>query len=113
MFDTALVRVGVMRTRAFRSFVHEDREGWLLYGDPGHAGGTAMLEYHRYFAFSAAQLASASRTVLARVRKRFGEAFTRLAPTADVARRDGLVWRLDAKLVEYCLIGHAAREGLL
>jgi hypothetical protein len=113
VFDTALVRMGVMRTRAFRAFVEENVDGWLLYSDPQDAGGTAMLEYHRYFAFAASQVAAAPRAVLARVRKRFGEDFSRLAPTIDVARRDGLVWRLDAKLAEYCLIGQAEREGLL
>jgi hypothetical protein len=113
VFDTALVRIGVMRMQSFRAFVDEDVDGWLLYRDSDDAGGNAMLEYHRYFAFAAAQVAMTPKAILALVRRRFGRDFSRLAPSQDVARRDGLVWRLDAKLAEYCLIGQAEREGLI
>ncbi len=111
VFDTALIRKGVMRTAPFQNFVDHDPEGWLAYADAADAGGPALLQFHRYFAFAAAQIASAPASALSKVRQTFGKAFSRLAPTVDVLRRDGLVWRMDAKIAEYCLLGQAQREG--
>jgi hypothetical protein len=113
VFDTALVRHGIMRTSAFRRFVRVDEEGWLLHHDAREAGGSAMLEYHRYIAFAAAEIARAPSFVLRRLRARFGRAFRRLAPTAAVDDVRGVLWHLDAKLAEYCLLGEAVKERLL
>ena len=76
------------------------------------AGGPAMLEFHQYFAFAAAQIAATPARVLASVRLGFGRAFSRLAPAIDLERKDAPLWRMDAKLAEYCLVGQAKREGL-
>jgi hypothetical protein len=112
VFDTALIRHGVMRTRAFRDFVKSDGNRWLVNDSPGDAGGPGMLELHRYFAFAVAQVAATPPSVLASVRRQFGRAFSRLAPTLDVGRDDAIVWRMDAKLAEYCFVGQAEHEGL-
>jgi DNA-binding NarL/FixJ family response regulator len=73
-----------------------------------------LLEYHRYFAFASAQVAAAPKAVLSRVREQFGHAFSRLAPTADVGRRDGLVWRLPptTKKAECPSYGRSVRLAL-
>lgn len=111
VFDTALVRNGVMCTKGFRDFIATDRD-WVVLDRASDAGGPAMLEFHQYFAFTAAQIAATPARVLASVRLGFGRAFSRLAPAIDLERKDAPLWRMDAKLAEYCLVGQAKREGL-
>jgi hypothetical protein len=109
VFDTALVRNGVMCTKSFRELARSDR---VVLDRASDAGGPAMLEFHQYFAFMVAQIGCTPPRVLAAVRRRFGRAFSRLAPAVDLEREDAPLWRMDAKLAEYCLVGQAKREGL-
>ena len=112
VFDTAFIRRGVMRTHAYRAML-ERGEHWLVHRDEGGAGGRGLLEFHRYFAFCISEIALADRRTLTALRERFGQGFAALAPHTLWKRSDSLLWKLDAKLAEYCALGEAAREGLL
>jgi hypothetical protein len=109
VFDTALIRRRVLCLPAFREFLRDDEDGWLVYATPENAIGHGMLEFHRYFAFCAAQIQATSLTTLAAVRKQFGNGFSGLAPMAFVDDCKSLLWMLDAKIAEYCLLGEAER----
>lgn len=112
VFDTAYIRRGVMRTTAYRSMVAKDHR-WLVHQDEDSAGGRGLLQFHRYFAFCASEMATIDRRALTTLRHRFGRGFAALAPHALWERSDSLLWKLDAKIAEYCALGEAAREGLL
>jgi hypothetical protein len=105
VFDAQYVRHGIMRRTDFREFVAEDPDGWLVFADARQAGGPRMLDFHRYFAYCAAQIGTASMLRLAATRKVFAEGFRAVAPCALYADRSSLLWKLDAKAVEYCLLG--------
>jgi hypothetical protein len=85
----------------------------LLPATNDEVSGARMRECHRYFAFYAAQVHDTTSTPLHNVRQQFGEGFADLAPRRMAEDKHGLVWRLDAKLAEHCLVGRAAQEGLL
>jgi hypothetical protein len=111
VFDTALIRRRVLRLPAFREFLGTDEDGWIIYDTASSAGGDGMLAFHRYFAFTAAQVHATAPSTLAAVRRQLGEGFAVLAPTMFVRDRKSLLWRLDAKVAEYCLLGEAERGG--
>lgn len=112
VYDRQYIRLGVLRLPEFLAFVQNNEDGWLL-PTADEASGGRMREYHRYFAFCTAQVHATTSTRLRHVRRQFGDGFADLAPRRMVEDKDGLVWRLDAKLTEYCLVGRAAQEGLL
>jgi hypothetical protein len=112
VFDTALIRNGVMRTVPFREFVKGDNE-WITYGSVSDAGGGAMLEFHHYFAMCAQLGGSNHPSIVKNLRKRLGNGFRSIAPVRMVDDKKSLLWRLDAKVAEYCLTGQAHKEGLL
>lgn len=111
VFDTAIVRNAVMRTAAVQKVLKTNPE-WCVHNDSAAAHGESMLDYHRYFVVCA-QIGSASKEHLLKLRNRFGNGFVPLAPNRMVHDRKSLLWRLDAKIAEYCLAGQAFKEGLL
>lgn len=113
VYDRQYIRSGVLRLPEFSTFIDADEHEWLLLASNEEAGGARMLEYHRYLAFCAAQIHDAGDPNLRLVRRQFGDGFADLAPRRMAEDSGGLVWRLDAKLAEYCLVGRAAREGLI
>jgi hypothetical protein len=113
VYDRQYIRLAVLRLPSFSEFVQADADGWLLFSPADKESGVRMLEYHRYFAFCAAKVDHASTATLAVVRQQFGEGFADLAPKRMVDDKTALIWRLDAKLAEYCLVGHARARGLL
>jgi hypothetical protein len=111
IFDKALIRNRALQAGAFRRFDEgSNDEGWIVFED-GAPGGPSMEDYHRYFAFVAEEIGNTKPRVLEQVRMRFARGFHRLAPAADLESRRSLLWRLDAKIAEYCLLGQAAHEG--
>lgn len=113
VFDTALIRKGVMRTTAFAGAMQADEDGWVFLDTAKEAGGPALLEYHRYFAFVAREIGNTEAQTLRRVREVFGRSFAPGAPNSCVRDRTSTLWQMDAKLGEYCLLGEAVREGLV
>lgn len=112
VFDTALIRNGVLRTAWMRQFAKSDSE-WIIYRSAEDAGGGPMLEFHRYLAMCA-QLGDGKDTiVIETLRRRMGNGFRSVAPARMVVDQDSILWRLDAKVTEYCLIGQAYKEGYL
>lgn len=110
-YDTALVRNGALRTEAFRGLLARGDE-WVLYKTAAAAGGNAMLQFHRYFAMCAF-LGEIDRRSVDSVRKRLGNGFRDVSPARMAEDRRTLLWRLDAKAAEYCLLGQARREDVL
>lgn len=108
VFDTAMVRKGVLQTSVFTAFRDADHEGWLPADLPD-----AALEFGGYLAFLAAQVSEAQASDLSAVRQAFGNAVVRCAPNAMAGDPRSLVWRLDAKVAEACALGEAHREGWL
>lgn len=108
VFDTAMVRNGVLRTSAYGVFEESDGEGWV----PATIASEGR-EFAGYVGFLAAQVAEADKNDLAKVREAFGDAISHCAPMAMVASRRSVIWRLDAKLAEACACGEAQREGHL
>lgn len=111
VFDTALVRNGVMRTRAFQALLVASHD-WLIYRTADEASGHSMLDFHRYFAVCA-QFGSRSDALVQKLRSQLGKGFAHIAPQRMVYDDQSLLWRLDAKIAEYCLTGQAFKEGVV
>jgi len=100
-----------MRTEAAKKLLAASPD-WVVYGARQEAGGASMLDYHRYFAVCT-RLGSCGDHVLSRLRSRMGGGFAHVAPQRMVHDKATALWRLDAKIAEYCLTGQACKEGLL
>lgn len=111
VFDTALVRNAIMYTEAAKKLLTASPD-WVVYHTRQEAGGASMLDYHRYFAVCA-RLGSCGDHVVSRLRTRMGKGFAHVAPQRMVQDQRTALWRLDAKIAEYCLTGQARKEGLL
>lgn len=108
VFDTAMVRKGVLQTSVFTAFRATDYDGWLPADMP-----SAAQEFGGYLAFLAAQVSEAQVSDLSAARQAFGNAIANNAPSAMAKDPRSLVWRLDAKVAEACALGEARREGRL
>jgi hypothetical protein len=106
VFDTRFIRNRVMRNATYYESFDKWSE-WRVFEDEHSAGGPSMLDFHRYFAFCAWQVGTATAEALARTRVRFGRAFQVSAPASMINRRTSVLWCLDAKIVEYCAVNHA------
>lgn len=114
VYDRRFVLHGIMQTAGFRQFLAEEERtpDWLVL-DEHVAGGPTMLGYASYLAYCTAHIRTCPAGRLRSVRRMFGRAFADLAPGAMGRDPDGLLWMLDAKIAEYCLLGTAHHEGLL
>jgi hypothetical protein len=110
VFDTRFIRNGVMRTSAYRDSLEECGE-WRAFSNAQSAGGPSMFDFHGYFAFCAWQVGTAPSSALASTRARFGHAFQQSAPRSMVANRSSVLWRMDAKIAEYCAVNHAEHQA--
>ena len=108
VFDTAMIRRGVICTAVYRQFQDRERDEWLPTELP--RGGE---EYASYLAFLTAQVAGAPERALEQTRRAFGRAVEPFAPMAMVRAPKSHMWLLDAKIAEACACGEARREGLL
>lgn len=112
-FDGKYVRDGVLRMEELRPFERDDDGGWLPPIPRKSATEAAMRDFHRYFAACARAISRAPEPSLREVRRRFGTAFLPYAPGAFAEDPASLLWRLDAKIAEYCFLGRAAQQGCL
>lgn len=110
VFDTRYIRNGVMKGSTYRDSFKSWEER-RIFATADEAGGPSMLDYHDYLAFCAWQLGTARPRALAVTRARFGTAFKTFAPFSVVADRESILWRLDAKIVEYCAVNDAERPS--
>lgn len=111
VFDTRFIRNEVMRTSAYRDSLEECSD-WHIFSNAEAAGGPSMFDFHGYFAFCAWQIGTTPKSVLATTRARFGRAFRQSAPVSMAANRSSFLWRMDAKIAEYCAVNHANTEQM-
>ena len=85
-------------------------DGWIFIekDDPYYK---RMKSYHQYFGFCAKQVFEADR--LADLRKSFAKDFLKYMPLVLTKNHRSIVYKMDAKIAEYCLLGLAAKEGLI
>lgn len=101
VYDNKAISQGALRTKEFTEF-EADSGNWMLDAYPEDP---FMAEYDHYFGYASFQLDTANKSDLASGRKDLAEAYSDFAPHALYVERSSLLWRLDAKLVELCLIG--------
>lgn len=109
VFDDAVIRKRLMPSRDFRAFEDLPDERWATHvrGSRGCEG--ELDEYARYFTYLVARVGGLSSRSLRRVRVAFGEAIRTPLPPEVVKAKGGLLWRLDAKVAEFCACGAARR----
>lgn len=107
-FDHAKVRDGGMRSTAYFDFEDGDTV-WAERARGSESHGDALDEFDWWFTFCAAQITSAPIDPLTATRQELGRRCSEFAP-ALVSDRDSLLWKLDAKIAEFCAVGLAARE---
>lgn len=66
--------------------------------------------YTSYLRFCVDQVSLLSLSKLQQIRERFGEAYADYAPGILHSEESSLLWRLDAKIVEYCLVNADAAD---
>jgi hypothetical protein len=111
VFDTAMVRKRAMQVQAFGEFLEEKGRDWLVWHDAGEACGASALEFHQFTAFCAAQVTEAPVRLLKQTRKAMATALVDFAPGRLADDGDSFLWRLDAKVAEFCALGQAVVRG--
>lgn len=103
VFDTRFIRHDVMRSEPYRASIDSWR-GRVLFRTAAEAGGQSMLDFHHYFTFCAWQIGEASESAIHATRTKFAKAMAPIAPSAMVKDCESMLWRLDAKIAEYCAV---------
>ena len=111
VFDTAMVRNGAMRVKAFAEFLDEKASEWLVWHDANGVGGASALDFHRFLGFCTTQVTETTERRLAQTRQALGAAVQDFAPAGMARDRASYLWCLDAKLAEFCACGQAVVEG--
>lgn len=109
-FDRRWIRNEVLSLDSCRQYLGSGGRGRRLWQTDVEAQGASLLAFHEYFVLCVSHVGEATRTELQAVRMRFSKAFQDLAPAAFVKAKGSLLFRLDAKIAEYCLLGWARRS---
>jgi len=103
VFDNAWISSRVLRLRSFKDFLKSKGHGWILkdYGEPPR-----MQEYHHYLAYCAQQICDTNKHDLDDLRQEIAKLYIDVFPYSLVKNgKRSLMWKLDGKLAEYCLVG--------
>jgi hypothetical protein len=106
-FDNAEVKDVGMKSWAYRDF-RERRRGWVE-GIYDFEDEPFLLNFALYFAFGHEQIASAPDASLDRTCEEIGKRCRDEVSASMWNDETSLHWRLDAKVAEFCLCGHANR----
>ena len=117
VFDMAYVQRGVMRLDDFAAFREDERQRWICWSYPAVGEDIkrerVLEDFRGYLDYCIARIADVEPATLARVRQRLGDMLAPCAPSSMRWEPDSLLWRMDAKLVEWSLCGAARHAGLL
>ena len=105
-FDNAKIEEGALRKSWICASFCDQRREWVrrtcaLENEP------FLLDFALYFAFCADQIATAPQDKLDAARSRLAQSCKEFVPPGMWSDRGSLVWKLDAKVAEFCLCGHA------
>ena len=111
VFDDAWISKKVLKLESFKDFLKNNKERWLF---KDYAEQTRMQEYHHYFAYCVQQICKSKKQDLDDLRDKIANLYMDVSPHSLVKKRkQGILWKLDAKLAEYCLVGatYQGKEG--
>jgi hypothetical protein len=117
VFDSAWVLNGVMRSSDYYSFTANDRERWRSFNYE-RDGIEATLEseldnYYDYLDYCIASISMVDQKELSSLRTMMGDALGPAASSGQRFNRASILWKLDAKITEWCMCGAAYKEGVL
>lgn len=103
VYDDRWISKKVLKLESFKDFIKNNKDGWVF---TDYAEQIRMQEYHWYFAYCAQQICDTKKDELDDLRDQIGTLYKDVSPHSLVKKRkQGLLWKLDAKLAECCLIG--------
>ncbi len=104
VFDDYYISKEVLKTKSFKRFCEGEMAKWC----PCYNGSLRprMEEYAAYLAYCISRVCTTDATVMKRFRRRLGNDSKAAFPFSVVGdKKNHFLWKLDAKLVEYCLLG--------
>lgn len=102
VYDDKMISKRVLKLNSFKEFINNDQDGWVF---KDYGKQTRLQEYHYYFAYCTQQICDTHCHDLNKIRNIFAEKYKRLSPYSYAKNKKNILWALDAKIAEYCLIG--------
>lgn len=116
VFDEALVLKGGLQSSLVRAELQKGREsdlytdGWICL-ENNYYSYKRMKSYYQYFGICAQQISEARN--LSELRRKFASGFIGYMPHVLATNSRSMVYKMDAKIAEYCLLGLASKEELI
>lgn len=107
VFDDAKIRKHLMCSDVWRRSTGDAARQWRRHVDRAGSSDAAMRDFQQYFAFCAAQIEDAPLDSLRGAREALGTRCVPFAPPSLHGSADSLIWKLDAKIAEFCGCGAA------
>lgn len=102
VYDDEYISQGVLKSKPFKEFLKSCRDEWVF---NIYKNQSRLQEYHYYFAYCAQQICNADFTIIKNLRNKMAYLFQDLSPFIMVKKKRSILWKLDAKIAEYCLMG--------
>lgn len=110
VFDDAKIRKMLMCSSTWDRTMQDSARVWRRHVDRAGPCDPAMVDFQQYFAFCATQIEEAPGQQLWAAREALSTRCGRFAPPMLRTDQKSLLWRLDAKIAEFCGCGVANSE---
>jgi hypothetical protein len=106
VFDERFIKNGVMRLDEFQNFIANFMVNNVL-NKFVNIREIRMIDYYKYIMYCIDTLSKSKTSMLKSVRKLFGIGYQDFMPHIFTNDKNSLLWKMDAKIIEYCLVGRA------
>lgn len=102
VYDDKMISQSVLKLKSFIEFQNNNQDGWIF---KDYKNETRLQEYHCYFVYCAQQICDANNSNINELRNAIAKLYKNLSPYILFNNKQSILWKLDAKIAEYCLIG--------
>lgn len=110
VFDDAKIRKVLMCSATWGRAMKRSADAWRRQVERAGPCDPAMADFQQYFAFCVSQIEEAPGNHLWQTREALAGRCSRFAPAVLQSNQESLLWRLDAKIAEFCGCGAASNE---
>lgn len=100
VFDDVYISKRVLKVPQIHKFISS--EDTFFFSEKKHA---RIVEYQGYHRFCSSQICQLPEEDLKRIRAKYGEMVADMFPHRMYQNKKSNLWKLDAKIAEYCLVG--------
>jgi hypothetical protein len=103
VYDDKMISKRVLKLESFKEFLKDYQNTWV-FGD--YKNEKRMQEYHHYLTYCSEQVCNTKNSDLNDLRCKIAELYKNPCPHSLAKKgKKSILWKLDAKIAEYCLIG--------